>query len=258
MYGICHLSTVPVRATPSDTAEMVTQLLIGDTFEVLESKGVWQLIRITFDGYEGWIDNKQYLPLKPVDYKSIMQLPLFVSLDLIYKCTDNEGETLLIPFGSTLPFFNGSAFSIRSKSYSFAGKSFQVDAKTNNSRLIETALTLLNVPYLWGGRSPLGIDCSAFVQLVYKVNGINLPRDANQQSALGEIIDFVNEVQPGDLAFFDNNEGQIIHVGILLAPDLIIHASGQVRKDSFDHNGIFNPALGCYSHKLRLIKRFIF
>jgi gamma-D-glutamyl-L-lysine dipeptidyl-peptidase len=257
MYGICHLSIVPVRSTPSDLAEMVTQLLPGDTFEILESKGGWKLIRITFDGYEGWIDSKQYLPLKVSEFESIVQSPQFISLELIFPSVETNGEVLLVPFGSNLPGFNGKKFILANKSYTFAGKTKQVFTGTDSSNLIETAVLLLNTAYLWGGRSPMGIDCSGFVQLVYKVNGINLPRDAREQSAHGTTIDFVSEAQPGDLAFFDNTEGSIIHVGILLSPDKIIHASGQVRIDSFDHNGIYSSTVGHYSHKLRLIRRLI-
>jgi gamma-D-glutamyl-L-lysine dipeptidyl-peptidase len=257
MFGICHLSIVPVRSIPSDSAEMVTQLLLGDTFEILESKGGWELIRIAFDGYEGWIDSKQYQLLQSAEFESLQQLPQFVSLELLYQSSGSDNESLFVPFGSTLPGFNGNTFAIGIKAYPFRGKTKLVSTSSNSSKIIETALLFLNSTYLWGGRTPMGIDCSGLVQLVYKVNGINLPRDASQQFVLGETIDFVNEAQPGDLAFFDNNEGTIIHVGILLAPDQIIHASGQVRIDAFDHNGIFNPTLGHYSHKLRLIKRLI-
>jgi hypothetical protein len=257
MFGICHLSIVPVRSIPSDSAEMVTQLLLGDTFEILESRNGWELIRITFDGYEGWIDKKQYLPLKSSEFESIQRSPQAISLELVYHSKDSNGEPLLIAFGSNLPGFNGSTFSIGEKSFIFSGKSILSDKKNNPAYIVKTALSLVNIPYQWGGRSPFGIDCSGFVQLVCKVNGINLPRDASDQSAIGTTIDFVAEAQPGDLAFFDNSEGSIVHVGILVTPNRIIHASGMVRLDMFDHNGIYNSGLGCYSHKLRLIKRVI-
>jgi gamma-D-glutamyl-L-lysine dipeptidyl-peptidase len=256
MFGICHLSIVPVRSIPSDSAEMVTQLMPGDTFEILESKAGWELIHMAFDSYEGWIDSKQYQPLQLAEFELLQQLPQFVSLELLCQSYGTDNESLFVPFGSTLPNYDGKTFSIGKKSFHFSGKSKLVNRNSNSSNIKETALLFLNTPYLWGGRSPMGIDCSGLVQIVYKVNGINLPRDASQQFLLGETIDFVNEAQPGDLAFFDNIEGTIIHVGILIAPDQIIHASGQVRKDPFDHNGIFNPAIGRYSHRLRLIKRF--
>ena len=113
----------------------------------------------------------------------------------------------------------------------------------------------LNAPYLWGGRSPFGIDCSGFTQLVFKFAGIKLQRDAYQQGGQGSIINFIEEVQPGDLAFFSNDEGAIIHVGIMLKDNRIIHSSGKVRIDKIDHFGIYNAETKKHSHLLKLIKR---
>ena len=255
MFGICYLSTIPVRSFPADTAEMVTQLLLGDLFEILETRGSWELIRISADGYEGWIDSKQFFPLQLDDYQSIQQHSQVLAAELLNISTGSNGETLLVPMGSNLPYFADNSFRIGDKTFSYTGEIRIGNAKLPMSEIQHTARMLLNVPYLWGGRSPLGMDCSGFVQLVYKLQGINLPRDAQQQAIIGETIDFLNEAEPGDLAFFDNEEGKITHVGILLAPDLIIHSSGQVRTDFIDHQGIYNSALGRYSHKLRLIKR---
>ena len=125
---------------------------------------------------------------------------------------------------------------------------------TQKKKLIENALMYLNAPYLWGGRSPLGIDCSGFTQMVYRLQGINLPRDAYQQAEVGTTLSFIEESDPGDLAFFDNNEGKITHVGIILEENHIIHASGKVRIDRIDQQGIFNTEIGTHTHKLRLIK----
>lgn len=257
MFGICYLSIIPVRSIPADTAEMVTQLLLGELFEILETRGSWELIRITADSYEGWIDSKQYLPLQLDEFESICQHAQVVSAELMHISTGSQGDILLIPFGSNLPFFANNSFQIGNKTYPFTGESRLLAEKPQISNISETARKLLNIPYLWGGRSPLGMDCSGFVQLVFKLHGVSLPRDAQPQSKFGEPIDFLNETVAGDLAFFDNDEGQIIHVGILLATDLIIHASGQVRTDFIDHQGIYNHELGCYSHKLRLIKRLL-
>jgi gamma-D-glutamyl-L-lysine dipeptidyl-peptidase len=257
MFGICHLSTIPVRSTPADAAEMVTQLLLGDLFEVLQTSGSWDLIRILADSYEGWIDNKQYLPLHQAEFELVQQNSNTVSAELILMSTGSQGDRLLIPYGCNLPFYADGSFRIGDNIYRYAGQVRHMKDNFPISEIGETARNLLNVPYLWGGRSPLGMDCSGFVQLVYKLHGLSLPRDARQQATLGETIDFINEALPGDLAFFDNEEGRIIHVGILLAPDLVIHASGQVRTDFIDHHGIYKAMPGHYSHKLRLIKRLL-
>ena len=120
-----------------------------------------------------------------------------------------------------------------------------------------TAKEFLNAPYLWGGKSFFGVDCSGFTQLVYKVNNVKLPRDAYQQAEVGEALSFVEESQPGDLAFFENAEGRIIHVGIMLDDQKIIHASGKVRIDTLDSTGIFNQEMNKHTHKLRFVKSIL-
>jgi hypothetical protein len=257
MFGICNLSVIPVRSIPADTAEMVTQLLLGDLFEVLETRGSWELIRASDDNYEGWIDGKQYLPLQLKEFEAIHQQPKVLCAELLNISTGSKGNKLLVPFGSMLPFYSNNSFRIGKNTYAYNGVTRVMAECLSISDIEETARKMLNVPYLWGGKSPLGVDCSGFVQLVYKLHGRSLPRDAQQQAATGETIDFLNEAVPGDLAFFDNEEGRIIHVGILLAFDLIIHASGQVHTDFIDHHGIYNSLEGRYSHKLRLIKRLV-
>mgnify|MGYP001812336606 CR=1 FL=1 len=129
--------------------------------------------------------------------------------------------------------------------------------KSKKSNLITTALQYLNAPFQWGGKTPFGIDCSGLSQMVYKINGYSLPRDAEEQAAQGDVLSFVEESEPGDLAFFDNNEGVITHVGIIMKNNYIIHAHGKVRIDRIDQTGIFNSELGAYTHKLRVIKKII-
>ena len=138
----------------------------------------------------------------------------------------------------------------------FEGK--QLENPKSKDNLVNTALHYLNSPYMWGGKSPFGIDCSGFVQCVYQLHGVQLPRDAYLQAEHGETLGFIDESEAGDLAFFDDEEGKITHVGIIMSDYHIIHAFGQVRIDRLDQTGIFNNALNKHTHKLRVIKKIEF
>ncbi|MBI3502778.1 MAG: C40 family peptidase [Bacteroidetes bacterium] len=260
MYGICNLSIVPCRKEPSDKSEMVTQLLFGEHFEVLEEKKSWTLIRIAYDGYECWIDKKQFLPL---NVKGINDSTTAVSTDLVQLAEGENGKMISILLGSSLPKFSNKEFYLGKEKYSFEGEATFPFAKNSPLKkgdergLSEIAKWYLNTPYLWGGRSPFGLDCSGFTQMVFKLCGIKLKRDAHQQAEQGTTLSFLEEAKEGDLAFFDNEEGRIVHVGILLGDEKIIHASGKVRIDKLDHQGIYNEDLKKYTHRLRVVKRFI-
>ncbi len=255
MHGVVHLSAIPVRREPSDKTEMVTQLLFGDAFQVLEQKENWHRIITAWDHYEGWIDRKQYLPVSKTTFDNLNQNPAPVSSELFQLITDDKNnESFPIVLGSSLPFYSGGKCQIENRIFSFEGNARPFEIPSNRNSIVETAMLFQNAPYLWGGRTPRGIDCSGFTQNVFKANGFRLKRDAWQQAEMGEACSFVEEAQPGDLAFFDNEEGKIIHVGIVITDNRIIHASGRVRIDHFDHYGIFTPERGGYTHNLRVIK----
>jgi hypothetical protein len=247
-YGICNLSIVPLRAEAADSSELVTQVLYGDVFKVLESRKKWSRIRLAFDSYEAWIDNKQFLFIEEENYNDISRQTPIVCEDLVDMVSTKDNQMLSIVMGSSL---NGLAI----LNHDFEGSS--VEAKFAKDNLINTALLYLNTPYLWGGKTPFGIDCSGFTQMVYKLNGYRLKRDASQQVEQGEALSFIEESEPGDLAFFDNAEGDITHVGIIMKDNYIIHAHGKVRIDRLDHTGIFNIQTSLHTHKLRVIKRII-
>ena len=245
-YGTCNLGIVPVRLEPSDSSEMVTQVLYGDTFKVLECRKKWSRIRISFDSYVGWIDNKQYLEINEDTYNNLVRVEPVLARDIIQYVADKANSLYPIPIGSNLNVLN-------LLKHTYDGN--EVIVKQNKSNIIATAFLFLNAPYLWGGKTPFGIDCSGFTQMVYKLNGINLKRDASQQAAQGHPLSFIEESEPGDLAFFDNAEGDIIHVGIIMEDNYIIHAHGKVRIDRLDHSGIYNAERKMHTHKLRVIKK---
>jgi len=244
-YGCCHLSIVPVRAIDNNRAEMVTQLLFGDVFEITDRVSDWVKIKIAFDEYEGWIDAKQYLPITLLQYNAIKIKELHCLTDLVEYAIDKEKQLTTVLIGSSV---EGTL----QLGYEFTMNTSNADIRREN--IVPTALLYLNAPYLWGGKTPFGIDCSGFVQMVYKTCGIKLSRDAYQQANQGTTLSFLEEAKPGDLAFFDDEEGKITHVGILGENNTIIHAHGKVRVDKLDHTGIFNYDIKEYSHKLRLIK----
>lgn len=258
MYGICNLSIVPCRREPSEKSEMVTQLLFGDHFKVLQTEGAWCQIHIAFDNYECWIDKKQYLPIPQHTFDILESTESTLSNELLQIITDNKTGILFpISLASTLPHFDNGECVVDNANYTFEGTTVSGYLPDTKNGILETAMMYLNAPYLWGGKTPFGIDCSGFTQMVYKLNGVKIPRDAYQQAEYGETLSFVEEAVQGDLAFFDNDEGHIVHVGIVMENNKIIHASGKVRIDGFDHQGIFNKDKNDYSHRLRLLKRIV-
>ena len=247
-YGIANLSIVSLRIEPLDTTELLSQVLYGDVFKVIEKRKKWSKIRLEFDRCEGWIDNNQYLEIQESDYNAVLESPRRLSADLIEFIQDVNEELFTIPLGSSLGALN------------FLNHSFDGNCITDvqpKSNLINTAFLYRNAPYLWGGKTPFGIDAAGFTQMVYKLNGYELFRAVEQQAKQGEALSFIEESEAGDLAFFDNNEGQIVHVGIIMPDNYIIHAHGKVRIDRLDHSGIYNSDVKMHTHKLRVIKKVI-
>jgi len=258
-YGISGLSIIPVRKEPSEKSEMISQILFGEYFEIKEEFVGWCRIISGYDGYEGWIDQKMITIITSRTYKKIKKSSVAVSTDIVNLVSSNKCHNVIIPAGSTLPCWRPykHEFSINKEIYKMDGNIHYRQPKNIRRFIIQQSLMYINSPYLWGGRSPLGIDCSGFSQIVYKMAGIIIPRDASQQVHLGTALSFVDEASPGDLAFFDNEKGDIVHVGILWKENKIIHSSGQVRIDNIDEFGIFNVDKQAYTHKLRVMKRII-
>ncbi|MBR8538267.1 C40 family peptidase [Carboxylicivirga sediminis] len=255
--SICTYGFIPVRNEASERSEMVTQLLFGDTFDVLEREGDWCKIQLHDDNYLGWVNAKLVVKLSEKEVERWMNAEKWtVPAPFIRVVSEPDKTTHLLSGGSSV-FFNSSdrnSFTIGNKEYYLSGN---YNASKPAGSIADNATAFINAPYLWGGRSFYGIDCSGFTQVVLKMAGLQLPRDASQQVELGSIISFVEEAALGDLAFFDNEEGAITHVGICLGKGDIIHASGRVRIDKLDHQGIFNDETRTYTHKLRVIKRIL-
>jgi hypothetical protein len=249
------LNIAPLRKEPNDRSEMVSQVLFGEHFEIIQTQKKWSFIKLAYDHYEGWIDQKQIEPISENEFCSLNASIPHYSGELVDFLNINNSQLAIISLGAKLPNYHQKKFSINQQKFSFDGAVF--NDQLPKKYLINIAFMYLNAPYLWGGKTPFGIDCSGFTQMVYKLCGYYLHRDASQQAKQGDTLNFLEESTPGDLAFFDNNEGNIIHVGILIGNEQIIHASGKVRIDFIDHSGIFNKELKMHTHKLRLINRII-
>lgn len=256
-FSLCHLSVVPLRSSPSDKSEQLSQLLFGEIVEIMETKGKsWSKVRCTWDNCIGWVKSRQLKPVTPTE-KKLFEERFAYCLDLFHPLLSNE-YSMPITLGARLPDFDGMKFVFDSQSYFYSGQAvFPEHLTPTMERVLKIARRYLLAPFQWGGRSPLGIDAAGFTQMVFKMVGIQLHRTTGQQVHQGELIDFIEQAAPGDLAFFENNLGNITHVGILLPEGRIIHTYEQVRIDKIDHYGIFNLENNNYSHRLRVIKRVL-
>ena len=238
---------------------MVTQILFGEHFEIREQMVGWTNVKLDYDGCEGWVDSIMISPIQSRWMARLKHNQSAVTTDIITIIPVKEEQNLMLVAGSTLPVYrrNLKKFSIGRDSYSAAGDVIYGPVDNQREVIINQALKYFNAPYLWGGRTPFGIDCSGLTQIIYKMIGIRLPRDAADQVKLGTAMSFVDEAEPGDLAFFDDEEGKIVHVGIIWKRNKIIHASGKVRIDNVDQFGIFNIDTLRYTHKMRVMKKLI-
>lgn len=258
LYGINKLAVVPCRIEPSSKSEMTTQLLFGETYQIIEEQGEWLKIKIDSDGYECWINRLQHHSISENTYKEIQQHAIHISAEVL-QIVQSGKYHYVVPMGSRFPFYDNHQFKIESQIYEVHGRvnsyTMPFTSSYNGQACVEFATMLLNVPYMWGGKTLMGIDCSGLTQICCALAGYFLPRDAREQAQHGIPLAFLDEVQPGDLAFFHNEEGQIVHTGILINSQYIIHASGKVRIDKIDHYGIYSVEKREHSHHLRVIKR---
>lgn len=245
-FAIILLPLAPMRAEASDKAELVNQMLFGDTCKVLQREEKWSYVKCTVDGYEGWIDNKQLHLIDESTYNEVNDWMIVTDTPLEIILVDKK--PMRIPMGSRLPDKNEVTIDgvLINHFYEELDDPLEIQ---------DIAILYHGAPYLWGGKTVFGVDCSGFVQTVFKVYGIDLPRNASQQACVGDKIENLSDIQVNDLCFFKNDEGKIVHVGIYAGNNEIIHASGCVRIDKLDEHGIFNRDLNEYTHTLCAIRR---
>lgn len=255
--GICRLSIVPVRADAADKSEMVTQLLFGDHYSVVDASSdkKWLKIIIEFDEYEGWIDSNQHTEISEEYFEHLSNTEFKIATDSTATILFKK-RLLQIVIGSILPISSYELFEVNEQ-FAYNGSSKNIGQKQGIEYIKQIIKLYMNAPYLWGGKTPFGIDCSGLTQQVFKLCGYKLKRDASQQYLQGEEVKSIDSIFPGDLAFFENNKNAISHVGIIMEDQDIIHASGFVRKDKLDENGILNKDLSIHTHKLVGIRRIL-
>jgi hypothetical protein len=255
-YGIVQASFIPVRMDPDSTSEMTSQLLFGEIFKVLERKEQWLMVRNRFDGYEGWISPVLTSLFEEDILGEYEAMESSLVKERFCSIMGPEGS-LLIPAGSVLFYQAGDPLHIH------CGSIYELDKETGKlpfdklKALEDLKKELLNVPYLWGGKSSYGTDCSGLVQTIFRILDVPLLRDASLQVGQGKTVNMMTESRTGDLLFFDNDEGEIVHTGIISGPGEVLHASGCVKVDAIAHQGIYNKQPGKYTHRLRVIKRVL-
>ena len=269
-YVIAHCTVTPVRQEPSEGSEQLTQLLFGEVCEVLDRLPRWTKIRSTLDGQEGWVDFKM-LTSANIPYP-ISHIQAVVATPIAIATAMETSEELMLTLGTRLPNYSHGTFEVLGQQYLIdptcvstaqrsTGEADLQQSDLQRSDLATIAQSLLNAPYLWGGKNLMGMDCSGFTQVVYAAMGVNLLRNAREQMNQGELIPCLSDAQPGDLAFFDHADRDpkatnISHVGLLLSPTEIIHCSGCVHVDTIDEQGIHLPD-GSLTHHLVCIKRYL-
>jgi gamma-D-glutamyl-L-lysine dipeptidyl-peptidase len=254
-YAFCNVPVMPVRSDPSHSSEQTTQLLFGEKVEIIEiNNKEWARIHVAWDGYEGWCKQSQITTVQKKEYRKEVK---FLAATQTDKLLMPEGE-FWTPMGSELRIKGGKIKPVN-EAGKFKGKKIKISEATLNCETLKhAAMKYLHAPYQWGGRSVAGIDCSGLTQMAFKMCNHSIPRDASQQANEGLLVDFLQHAQCGDLAFFDNKDGKIVHVGLLLDNQTIIHAtdtSGRVVVDRIDQGGIISVSLRMRTHNLRVVKR---
>jgi gamma-D-glutamyl-L-lysine dipeptidyl-peptidase len=256
-WGIARLSIIPVRKAPDHRSEQVTQLLFGDHYTILEYSDdlKWIKSQSVVDKDTGWVNVNQYYGITEEFFKELNKNEYKISTEIISNAMYKK-RPLVIVIGSVLPITVNEIFNSEDY-FAFNGESKSLGQKRDFDYLYITATKYFNVPYLWGGKSPFGIDCSGFTQMVFRIAGYSLTRDTSTQVKQGSEIQDFSKIKPGDIAFFTDETGVVNHVGIIIDRNKIMHASGHVRIDKLDEKGIFNELIGRYTHQYYTSRRIL-
>lgn len=265
MRGIALHSVVPVRTKASEAAEQNTQMLFAETCDILSARGNWTKVHLHLDGQEGWVDSKMISPLTDEEYLSLPHQGELegacIKMPMTYAVSMNNGQTIPLSAGTRLPDYHDGQFTL-------LGVNFRIDPtmvaekapELTQDNLLQVVRFFLNIPYLWGGKNAMGMDCSGFTQTIMRIFGRHLLRNASEQATQGQAIQSLRDVQAGDLLFFDHADQDpertnISHVGIAIDGERIIHCSGRVKVEKLDANGIYSAECGRYTHHLHSIRR---
>ena len=260
MVAISLHSVVPVRTEPREGAEQSTQILFGELCSILEQKPRWNRVKLNLDGQEGWVDAKMITPMSDEEYRTYskaLSSAATVVFPMAYAVSENNGQTIPLTAGTRLTNYKDGRFEVLGVGFRIDPNMVRVQAlEMNQENLLQAVRFFLNIPYLWGGKNAMGMDCSGFTQTVMGLFGKYLLRNASEQVTQGEAIASLGEAQAGDLVFFDHEDGKISHVGIVIDSERVIHCSGRVKVEKLDESGIFSAERGEYTHHLVAIRRY--
>jgi len=273
MKAISLHSIVPVRAEARESAEQNTQMLFGETCTIEPSAETdplsdrWRFVRLDSDGQKGWVDAKMVTPMSDKEYRTYTKAyktAAIVAFPMAYAVSENNGQTIPLTAGTRLTNYQPSSVKgAGAARFEVLGVGFRIDGglvitaplELTEHVLLQTVRFFLNVPYLWGGKNAMGMDCSGFTQTVMSLFGKHLYRNASEQAKQGRTVSCLKKAQAGDLVFFDHKDGRISHVGIVVDSTRVIHCSGRVKVEKLDETGIFSAETGDYTHHLVAIRR---